>query len=119
MLCGHGTAVLYQLSLLDPPCTGENVVARHEMVPPLLCCLMALVSCASLSILPNQYLVLPKLPCLQGWNGCQAMAENGTTLVARSALSSRAAVLTPVPLALTVQPTGGLGLAKLTHRGSG
>lgn len=36
-LHGCGRAVSCQLSLLAPPCTEEKVVARCEMVPPLLC----------------------------------------------------------------------------------
>lgn len=32
-----GRAVSCQLSVLAPPCREEKVVARCEMVPPLLC----------------------------------------------------------------------------------
>lgn len=70
-LYGCGRAVPYQLSLLVPPCTEEKVVARCEMVPPLLCYLMALVCCVLPSILASQCLILPKLPCLQSWNRCR------------------------------------------------
>lgn len=106
----------YQLPLLHPPCAEEKAEARCEMVPPLLCYLMALVSCVLPSTLPSHCVILPKLPCVLG---SSATTKDGTTLVACSALSSGAATLTPVALAPAVQSTRGLGAAKLTHHGSG
>lgn len=95
MLHGYGMVVSYQLSVLDPPCTRGNVVARHEMEPLLLCCLMAPVSCVTLhpsksALDPSKAALLARLKRL---SGSSATTKDGTTLLACSALSSRVATL--------------------------
>lgn len=105
------------MSHLVPSCTEEKVVARCEMGPPLLCFLMALVSCVLPSILASQGLIPPKLKWL---SGCSGGSKDGTTLVACRALSSGAESLTFTSGSGTsVQSPQGLGAAELTHCGSG